>query len=146
MNIERLTEIAEWLERGAPERDGVKGFYMPDFFSMSTDVYYDIRSALRVGEVNRADEIFRGCGTTCCIAGAAIAFYAEHPATVVTSVYTDEIGKAAELLELDYNTAIKLFAPAFSMDKIHPAWAARCVRKLIAVGVVDWLGTEGEPV
>lgn len=51
MNIERLTIIAEWLEAGAPEKGGVKGFNMAN-----------------LGR----------CGTVCCIAGTADVWWGDE--------------------------------------------------------------------
>lgn len=118
MNIDRLTTIAEWLEAGAPRRDGVDGF--------------DMR-AWR--------DPFASCGTTCCIAGAAVEFFGNGGRDDIA--YT-----AARLLGLEELPWMRLFIPAFRKARIGditPAWAARCIRKLIATGEVDWEGTRGEP-
>lgn len=127
MNIDRLTTIAEWLEAGAPHRDGVDGFDMS-------------------GWINRE----AACGTTCCIAGAAVEFFQcgllDHGDTYYSA------GK--RLLGLNGANAWNLFSPTSSaastwdiqkarafLSGITPAWAARCIRKLIATGAVDWEGT-----
>jgi hypothetical protein len=125
MNIERLTAIAEWLEAGAPERDGVQYFDMKWWNS-------DLKS------------ITGYCGTVCCIGGAASLWWS-------TCRYSDD--HAAEALGLNYSTANQLFYPTDSdqidlMDAVgsNAAWAARCVRNLIATGYVDWEGTrEAQP-
>lgn len=57
MNIDRLTELAVWLEAGAPVSHGVTEFNMAGFIEAPT----------------------KGCGTACCIAGAAIQFSRETP-------------------------------------------------------------------
>lgn len=117
MNVERLTVIAEWLEAGAKPRRFVKGgFNMSWFF----------------GENN--------CGTTCCIGGAAQAFFglrlpkflAENrdPQKILglTDMQADEL--FYELTWVQRNT--------FEQERAH---AARCIRNLIATGKVDWKGT-----
>lgn len=119
MNIERLNIIAEWLEAGAPHKDGVDGFDMRDF-------------------INEYAE----CGTTCCIAGAAIQFFGGGDGGMPED-------KATALLDLDCTTASNLFYGGImtvdgqvDLEDITPAWAARCIRKLIATGEVDWVGTQ----
>jgi len=118
MNIERLTVICEWLEAGAPHKDGVDGF--------------DMRALVR----------YTPCGAVCCIAGAASQFFGGKGESFFI--------QAANLLELDCKTAERLFY-AFNGSPeegridpatITPAWAARCIRKLIATGEVDWVGTQ----
>jgi hypothetical protein len=86
MNIERLTAIAEWLEAGAPERDGVQYFDMKWWNS-------DLKS------------ITGYCGTVCCIGGAASLWWS-------TCRYSDD--HAAEALGLNYSTANQLFYPTDS--------------------------------
>lgn len=135
MNIDKLTEIAEWLEAGAPERDGVVKFNMKNFI------------------------VPEGCGTACCIAGAVVQFSSALPFRSSKHFYVESplsIRDAAEsLLGLDYHESEELFyAPsvlekfedelphgADALDMITPAWAARCIRNLIETGKVDWLGT-----
>lgn len=56
MNVQRLTKIAEWLEAGAPHVGIVTGFDMQNF--------------IREGDAIGTNE----CGTSCCIAGAAVQF------------------------------------------------------------------------
>ena len=118
MNIERLNIIAEWLEAGAPHKDGVDGFDMRDW------------------------KRYTDCGTMCCIAGTAYQFFGGEGKSFFI--------QAANLLELDYKTAERLFyalkgSPGegvIDLATITPAWAARCIRKLIATGEVDWVGTQ----
>lgn len=117
MNVERLTTIAEWLEAKAPARNGVVRFNMQHF---------DARTE---------------CGAVCCIAGAAVHFF--HPDWI--HLFHEQIfGNAAALLELDSDTADTLFFAMpvrVQLGEIPTDWAARCVRKLIATGQVDWYGT-----
>lgn len=135
MNIERLTVICEWLEAGAPHKDGVGGFYMPDFFRDDAE-----------------------CGTTACIGGAAVQWWGSDE--VKNDLCENLHTKRAEILGLDDNTANNLFYPdsyPYTVDadghftdgplqdrleEVTPAWAARCVRKLMETGEVDWLGTQ----
>jgi len=51
INVEALTEIAEWLEAGAPHRNGVHSFDMNEGISWKNTQ----------------------CNTVCCIAGATLA-------------------------------------------------------------------------
>lgn len=114
MNIERLTQIAEWLEAGAPHRGGVAGFDMR-YVTSTTD-----------------------CGTVCCIAGAANAFFDAHLGMSVN---------AARRLGINRMQSLELFMPdGYTLEgKYSAAHAARCIRKLIATGEVDWHGTEHMP-
>lgn len=136
MHVQRLTEIAEWLERGAPEYRGMTGFDMSVYFRLGSKDYADICNARRVGEYTRADEILRTCGTVCCVAGAAISFYSEHPSDFINA---DEVEMAGKLLELSAIQAYQLFAPrGIDHKEITPAWAARCIRNLLKTGYVQW--------
>lgn len=118
MNIERLTKIVEWLEKQADDKYVGATLDMASFSSNDA-----------------------GCGTTFCIAGYAIHRWSrirnpEH--------HRNPDVEAALLLELNSAQVLNLFygygAPC--LDEIDAAWAARCVRKLIATGVVDWRRTE----
>lgn len=127
MNVDKLTEIAEWLEAGAPERDYVNEFHMANFI--------------------RAN----GCGTSCCIAGAAVQFECHGACGSTLDTYSaPEVYKAAKgLLGLSEETAQELFyAESIQDDRfkglndIGPQWAARVIRHLIATGRVEWLRLE----
>jgi hypothetical protein len=138
MHIQRLTAIAQWLEAGAPEKAGVSRFHMTRYIVQD----------------------HQHCGTRCCIAGAAIQFdraeKGERPyrhETEITGVNTYDctavVTVAARILDLPFNTAAKLFvgenthhSPGAMLSDVTPAWAARCIRKLMATGEVDWSGTE----
>lgn len=137
MNLERLDTIAQWLEAGAPHKDGVGGFYMPAFFR----------------EDNK-------CGTTACIGGCAVMWWGseEHKRCQFENWYIprfDARQVAANLLGLSTTTANALFCPdSFPytpgedgplqdrLEEVTPAWAARCIRHLMETGEVDWLGTQ----
>ncbi len=115
MNVERLTEIAEWLDQGAPERvvEGgvIHGFDMDHFLDKAAD-----------------------CGTTCCIAGAAIAFNEGFHAA--SSWNADS--SAQKILGLTNSQAMDLFFDGYDSTPQH---AAVVIRHLIATGTVDWNAT-----
>lgn len=114
MNKRRLIAIAKWLEAGAKPRDGIAGFSMAEYFAENE------------------------CGTTCCIAGAALAFFGDSCQPGMRSY------RAAVLLGLDIHQADDLFFAAHAkvgLYAIDAPWAARCIRKLIETGKVDWRGT-----
>jgi hypothetical protein len=134
MNVEPLEAIARWLEAGTPHKDGVVGFNM----SMG---------------------IVRGaCGTTCCIAGAACEFFSTvRPSSsffyASWSLYVAP--EAKKILGLsDFEAHALFFGPnpaefegvsdRREAQSVTPAWAARCIRRLIATGKVDWQGTRDE--
>jgi hypothetical protein len=130
MNIERLTEIAEWLEAGAPERNGVAAFNMVDF-NITPDEF----------KVITGKKPPVSCGSICCIAGTANVWWPDENNTYMTS--------ARKKLGLSFSQANTLFFANEGEEEeervlsdISPAWAARCVRKLIATGCVDWNGTK----
>lgn len=137
MNTNLLDRIACWLEAGGKE-DG-RVFHMGVGFWNS------------------------GCRTVCCVAGAACDFVGAVPREFYmpasrdpdSGIWSDAgmIGldyswgsiavKARDLLGLDDITADELFEPDSTDEgkEFTPAWAARCIRKLMATGVVDWDGT-----
>lgn len=131
MNLERLEIIAQWLEAGAPHKDGVEGFNMN---------YWNKE---------------RSCGSVCCIGGAVDQWFVEPSkrdnivacgrASEIENIVRREESSAAEALGLDSHEAICLFFPTDLIDDleyISPAWAARCIRHLMETGEVDWLGTQ----
>lgn len=129
MNIDRLSEIAVWLESDVKTTKGVSEFDMRGFIE---------------------NPLNHQCGTCCCIAGAAIQFsrvapFANHfEATTCQDMHESFSETAANLLGLDEVKADDLFfGRGYGVDltQITPAWAARCIRKLIATGEVDWVGT-----
>jgi hypothetical protein len=128
MHIERLDEIASWLEDGAPHRGKVHEFNMVRF----------------IKPINE-------CGTACCIAGVAVQF---HRKKMRKKQYEDQFdgysnsipvfAKAKNLLGLTEDVADQLFAMSnteYFLEDVDPAWAARCIRNLIETGKVDWDST-----
>jgi hypothetical protein len=145
MNIELLTAIAVWLEDGAPARFGI------DHFNMEYPIITDPH-----GLRTRREDGAPACGTSCCIAGAAVQFDLE--ARNLQPERQDEEGyclpMAERLLALTEDQAYALFysydlpaggvldqARYYSLNSIDPAWAARVIRKFIATGNIDWTGT-----
>lgn len=143
MNVELLEQIAAWLDDQETHRrniaDGAMIFYMGSF----------------------ADK--HGCGTTACVAGAAICFNNPEMFTAYLNGSLRVNGQpfmvdeaARDALGLDQEQAVALFfgrvqgvdqpATASISDGgfgvIGAPWAARCIRRLIATGIVDWHGTE----
>lgn len=155
MNIERLTRLAEWLEGGA----------------MHHRINFDMNKGISIEEVPPTVEELSACGTSCCIAGAAVQFFDEDfdewlrgmiaptddELEAVAGTET-EVGwysvlvKARRLLELSEKQAESLFEPHARHDRFtdrgdlayynDPDWAARVIRNLIATGAVDWEGTK----
>lgn len=123
MNLARLDALATWLESGAPATGGVSGFDM---------------------EIFRHD--FTDCGTICCIAGTTNIWFGDGAARDETH-NEDAWRQARDLLGVDSEQAQSLFYcntmhNAFPMKRITPDWAARCIRKLMQTGKVDWIGTD----
>ena len=145
MHIPRLTQLAEWLEAGAPHKDGVDRFDMGHGVTVTS------------------------CGTACCIAGAATQFFggevgqnllqkAKHDYEEKTKErhlsprgeapweghdrISGVFDRAMELLELDLGEARELFTPELIDPDfwalITPAEAAQTIRQMIATGEVDW--------
>jgi len=113
MNKERLEEVAQWLEAGAPERK----------FNMNRLLDTSMSSAEK-----------NWCGTECCIAGYVVTRYKP------LGWYGDEVEKdARDLLGLDYPLSDALFYPKVlgSIDSfddwedITPAQAAQAVRNVM---------------
>lgn len=114
MNIERLTEIAEWLEAGAPRKGGVDGFDMGGYFHKTP------------------------CETVCCIAGTAIEWHSPGGFAECASWEKTTRGVAADILDIGLSQAYDLFLPSGQAEFASKAWAARTIRRLIETGVVDW--------
>lgn len=122
MNIERLTILAEWLEAGAPPRDGVEGF----------DTRY-FGSAFGYGEPK------------VCIAGAAAAFFGDRAVMAEECRTKSKTSIAGALLGIeDERVQNRLFI--FGVASLTPMkgedvareMAARTLRHLIATGEVVW--------
>lgn len=113
MNKERLEEVAQWLEAGAPERK----------FNMNR---------LLDDETGSPDNNW--CGTECCIAGYVVTRY------IPQSVDLDQIEEdATKLLGLDCHLSDALFYPRVlgsedsvgDWEKITPIQAAQAVRNVM---------------
>jgi len=129
LNIALLDKIATWLEGGAQHVDANGA---PIQFDMSTGL--------------------TACGSSCCIAGAAVQFSEVWEDFRVLGEYDgdeDELpwdktfDQAAETLGVTLDVADALFLPhsvegGSLQDYTDPAWAARVIRGLIATGEVDW--------
>lgn len=139
MNMENMEKITKWLESGAPEHGIVRGFDMYDFFG---DINYAcLGRALGTGGEEAGMEYLKTCGTRCCIAGAAVAFCSTAPARAIK--HEEPSDEAAKLLGLGMSAASELFFTTTAHR--DAAWAARCMRKLMLEGIVDWAGTEASP-
>lgn len=145
MHTERLTTIAEWLEAGAKHER----------------ITFDMNSGIKLEDADLSDpESVSSCGSSCCIAGAAVQFF--DPASVLARAKVESVfavddddrnftwGWVSEhgrsLLGLDERTAEMLFCPwrysgEYETEYSDPAWAARTIRHLIATGEVDWNAT-----
>ena len=113
MNKERLEEVAQWLEAGAPERK----------FNMNRLLNVETGSAKK-----------NWCGTECCIAGYVVTRY------IPQDVNLGQIEKdARDLLGLDYDLSDTLFYPKVlgsedsvgNWKDITPAQAAQAVRNVM---------------
>lgn len=153
MNVELLTNIAEWLEAGAPEARHGFGFDMR-WWKMTGDAMDPFE-----------DESRETCGTTCCIAGAAIELSGVMLNFSEWAEGTDCSATARRVLGLTEEQALSLFDPWLDdywsrpnlMDMllfdevglrkpIDPRAAAKVVRHLIATGEVDWFKAMPEDV
>lgn len=131
MNKQRLSEMADWLEKGAPHKHiefNMSCFMYPKLIDQNKDATKD-----------------NICGTICCLAGCATQFY--HPEAFDYRTFLDQIeyfGLAKDALDLTYRQAKDLFYPrsrcgrGFNMQDITPFWAARTIRRLMKTGKVNW--------
>ena len=146
MNINRLKQLAEWLEAGAPHERIT--------FDMSKGISFKVIESFDPKQI-------MACKTSCCMAGAAVQFFNKPEALLrkelKESPQSFNIGEsyelkwlsvkthAASVLGLDKEKAELLFEPNYGYD-LHkfndPQWAARTIRHLIATGEVDWLSME----
>jgi len=154
MHIERLTKLAEWLEAGGKHEL----------------VHFDMTSGIRFSEEVEMERLtpeeINACGSSCCIAGAAVQFFNNPVAMIRAAIEDNDMydttevpwhtvkEEAAELLELDSDVASWLFEPnyyAHIVDHYNlgafndPAWAARTIRHLIATGEVNWKAMKEAP-
>jgi hypothetical protein len=157
MHIPHLTQLAEWLEAGAPHA----------YFSMelgvcaatdsgvadATSDYSTLGSLLR-----RTDEMLKpDCGTVCCIAGAAHLMSVAEPGEIFPSLKRQQAllkdaegdwaatrDAALEFLGLSLHGDLMaqykghpLFDDELAPDPCSPAQAAAAVRRVIA-GKAPW--------
>jgi hypothetical protein len=119
MNKERLTQVAEWLEAGAPERR----------FNMN-----------RLLDTETTTDRTNWCGTECCIAGYVVTrFWPEDVVMAEKDGSADTL--AGEILDLEPEMADRLFYPRNTVEDwsaITPEQAALVVRNLLQHGEVDW--------
>lgn len=125
VGVERLSEVAAWLEAGAPHSGGVEEFNMD------------------VG-VHHTD-----CGTACCIAGAVCQFFDPFPEGPeglerrwLSSTGSEGVAnRATRLLGIPDDLegrgkAEELFRSVSNNDFITPKIAAKALRHFIATGEV----------
>jgi len=123
LNIPILEEVAQWLESGAPHTQQHPFSFDMSYFYRETD-----------------------CGSAACIAGAVVQFANKVDLSTLTQV--DILAQARNIINLTYQEADELFAPADESDQLNeyevqhesisPQWAARTIRHLIATGNIDW--------
>ena len=154
MNIERLTEIAEWLEGGAihTTEDGRKYAFMMDFW----DISLGSEEIQGQAKENGLDWIPGDCGSAMCIGGATEQFFGD--ANEIEKLKADDDyncdNYAGDLLGLNHDTAYNLFYPWSNFRvkdvPLTPERAAKVIYHLINTGKVDWTVLEGvtlhEPV
>lgn len=143
MNIERLTEMADWLEAGAPHvvfrmdhgRETVDAI-LEDF-----DLYdYGSTEEYNMITEERDTKGLGKCGTVCCIAGYAVEAYgsdAQRAEEYMSWKHVKNI--AMEAFDLPVSEYINhmghdLFDPDLAPDNCTPQQAARAVRNCIASG------------
>lgn len=160
MNVERLEYLANWLAAGAGQLAGVVGF------NLARGIHLMESSVEGVPECGTTCCI---AGAACEFFDAPFVqmnmfdepvYWAEvrgiRPrARCLRQVDFDKVkARAMELLGIDGVTADELFYAFEYLDvhyssihsdarsKIKADHAARCIRKYIATGKVDWLGTD----
>ncbi|MBS7457714.1 hypothetical protein [Coralloluteibacterium stylophorae] len=155
MNLDRLDTLARWLEDGAKHERIT--FDMTKGIAIKTTELFDPEKPTE-------------CGSSCCIAGAAVQFfgdlsdldpymvarrleeerrYGDDAEEEVQFRWGDIMDDAAELLGLTPGQARALFEPGmhpiwpYTYEEYNdPAWAARTIRHLMATGEVSWAATE----
>lgn len=148
MNINRLTQLAEWLEGGAKHERFT--------FDMTTGIAFPVTEEFNPDKVT-------DCGVACCIAGAACQFFGD-PTTLIQNEWLrkGELHLAGDHFEVDWKKlstqamfllglteaqATALFTPnethryRMLREFNDPAWAARTIRRLIETGEVDWMAS-----
>lgn len=120
LDVEKLTYVAEWLEAGAPHKDGGMAFYM--------DVWY--------GEVEEGEVFWEpwisNCGSVACIGGSLEQFFGV------------DYHKEPEKLGLTKAQVNDLFYPWDSGNyqngskHLSPENCAEVIYHLIETGEVDW--------
>ena len=125
MNTELVNKVLAWLDAGAPHE--------------KTGFSFDMSSYVHDGEPC----VTHPCGTTCCMAGAAIAF--ASPAVFkelrADSYDVNVKSAAAALLDIPVSDADELFSPIFldyEYADVTPALAANVLRKYVKTGKVVW--------
>lgn len=113
---DRLKALAKWLEKGAPEHNGVSGFDMSDY---AAHITYTVDNKVK-------------CGSVCCIAGAACYFWGRVPEDHSDYAFHEN---GRRLLGLSKALAEELFLGSMSAE---PEGAAKVVRHLVKTGAVDW--------
>lgn len=124
-----LTQVAEWLESGAPHIVEQTGEVIYSF-NMSTS-----------GQAN-------SCGTACCIAGAVVAFnpdqfphfkdidsrtWYEREDRVPRGVFEE----VKEFAGLKHNDAVMLFEPSHMLSRTAKQ-GAEVIRKFLTTGDASW--------
>lgn len=133
MNKKRLTQLAEWLEAGAPH-EHVK-------FNMS---YYLLLTNAEDQILDPEESVLNACGTVCCIAGSAAQFFGGEQLKRLTASEAElrVPGIAQKVLGLTRSKAQQLFVPdklpVGGYSDIDPKSAAKVIRNLIKTGKVDW--------
>lgn len=127
MNIERLNQVIDWLEAGAPER------------------IFDMRCFTNVGLMGEPPENW--CGTSCCIGGYAVTAFVHKTPQDYFEKTLDIAEEAQKALGLSRDTANALF---YVLDKggergFQSSWdvitadqAAKAVRNVIEFDDPKW--------
>ncbi len=145
MNKQRLIELAEWLEAGAPHK------YIT--FDMNKGLFIEAQEAEDLSDINR-------CETSCCIAGAAVMFFNDPQEMLKREMFAyhmnaedvlarggemelnfaNVMDEAMELLDIGPEDAAELFRPrALTLDEVNdPQLAAKVIRNFIATECVAW--------
>lgn len=153
MNIERLTQMAEWLEAGAPHvvfnmahgREAVDAF----LDDLDLDDYGSEEEYNMITE-ERDTKGLGKCGTVCCIAGYAVEAYGSDEQKAEEHMSWERVKniamRAFDLPENRYDHFMghDLFDPGLAPDNCTPQQAAQAVRNCIANDGIGnpWVGVE----